>query len=118
MDNTAAKNQFQMVTCVINAGFSEAVMTAARKAGAQGATIIRGRGTASREAERVFSLSIQPEKEIVMILVPTRIKDDVMRAIYDSVGLDDEGQGIVFSLPVERSIGLREEEPGQTPAEK
>lgn len=101
--------KYEVIFCVINAGFSEEVMTAARKAGARGGTIIKGRGTASREAEQVFNISIQPEKEIVMILVPTEIKDHVLRMIYDSVGLDAEGQGIVFTLPVERALGLKDD---------
>ena len=105
------ETKYQLVFCVINAGFSEAVMAAARKAGARGGTILKGRGTASREAEQVFNIKIQPEKEIVMILVSSEIKDKVLRTIYDSVGLTEEGQGILFSLPVERALGLHEEEP-------
>ena len=108
-------NEYEVVFCVVNAGFSEEVMTAARKAGAGGGTILKGRGTASREAEQFFHITIQPEKEIVMILVPAAIKDRVLRAIYDSAGLDSEGQGIAFSLPVSRSVGLKvpAEDPGK-----
>ena len=105
------ETKYQLVFCVINAGFSEAVMAAARKAGARGGTILKGRGTASREAEQVFNIKIQPEKEIVMILVASEIKDKVLRTVYDSVGLTEEGQGIIFSLPVERALGLHDAEP-------
>ena len=43
-----------------------------------------------------------------MLLVPKEIKDKVLRALYDAAGLDSAGQGIAFSLPVERTVGLSE----------
>ena len=97
---------YELVFCIVNAGFSDSVMYAARKAGAGGGTILKGRGTASPEIEEKYNITVQPEKEIVMIIVPEQIKDDVLRSIYDNAGLGSEGQGIAFSLPVERSIGL------------
>ena len=96
----------EAVFCIVNVGFSDTVMDAARKAGAGGGTILKGRGTAGREAEELFKIHVQPEKELVMLLVPAEIKDKVLRALYDAVGLDSAGQGIAFSLPVERTIGL------------
>ncbi len=100
--------KYEAIFCVVNTGFSDEVMFAARKAGAGGGTIIKGRGTAPLEAEETFKITIQPEKEIVMILVPQDIKDKVLRSIYDTAGLADEAQGIAFSLPIERAIGLGE----------
>lgn len=98
--------KYEAIFCIVNAGFSDVVMDAARKAGAGGGTILKGRGTAGREAEEQFHIHIQPEKELVLLLVSTEIKDKVLRALYDAVGLDSAGQGIAFSLPVERIIGL------------
>lgn len=98
--------KYEAIFCVVNTGFSDEVMFAARKAGARGGTIIKGRGTAPLEAEETFKITVQPEKEIVMILVPQEIKDKVLRSIYDSAGLASEAQGIAFSLPIEHAIGL------------
>ena len=81
-------------------------MDAAKKLGARGGTVINARGTASKDAEKFFNITIQPEKEIVMILVPTAIKDDVLHALYKEAGLETPGQGIAFALPVESAIGL------------
>ncbi|MBR1705960.1 MAG: hypothetical protein IJ721_04120 [Bacteroidales bacterium] len=101
-------SSYEMVFCIVNAGFSEKVMDAAKGAGARGGTIIRGRGTANPEAEEFFHIHIQPEKEILLILVPAAIKDDVLRAVYKEAGLGSESQGIAFSLPVSRTAGLLE----------
>ena len=99
-------SKHEMIMCIVNAGFSETVMEAAKSAGARGGTILNGRGTANQEAESFFHIAIQPEKEVVMILVSAEIKDAVLHALYQKAGLDTMGQGIAFSLPVDDVVGL------------
>ena len=98
----------EVIFCIVNAGFSDAVMDAAKEFGARGGTVIHARGTANSEAERLFQITVQPEKEIVMILVPTEIKNDILHALYRAVGLKTPGQGIAFSMPVDAAVGLTE----------
>lgn len=94
-------NKFEVILCIVNSGFSELVMDTARKLGARGGTIMHGRGTASKDAEKIFNITIQPEKEIVMILVSSDIKDAILKGLYDSIGVNTEAQGIAFTLPVD-----------------
>ena len=101
--------KFELVICIVNAGFSQNVVEAARRAGARGGTIIRARGSANPEAEEFFGVTIQPDKALVLILVPAAIKDDVLTTVYKESGLSQEGQGIAFSLPVERTTTIRTE---------
>lgn len=96
----------ELIICIVNTGFTDVVMDAARDKGARGGTVIHGRGTASKEAEEFFHISIQPDKEMVMILVPSSIKDDVLHAVYQSAGLKTAGQGIAFALPVTNVVGI------------
>lgn len=100
----------EVIMCIVNSGFSESVMDAARELGARGGTVIRGRGTANAEAEKLYGIAIQPEKEIVMILVDSAIKNDILHALYKAVGLNTPGQGIAFAMPVEDVVGLNEEQ--------
>ncbi len=96
----------EVIFCIVNAGFADEVMDAAREFGAGGGTVLRARGTANPNAEKLFNIAIQPEKEIVMILVDAAIKDDILHALYKAVGLNTPGQGIAFSMPVESVVGL------------
>ncbi len=96
----------EAIFCIVNSGYSEAVMETAKKFGARGGTVINARGTAGKEAETFFHITIQPEKEIVMILVPAEIKENVMHALYKEVGLDTAGQGIAFAMPVDGVVGI------------
>ncbi len=99
-------SDYEVVFCIVNAGYSELVMDAAKEVGARGGTVIHARGTANKEAEKFFSITIQPDKEIVMILVPSKIKDDVLHAIYRQAGLKSAGQGIAFTLAVDEVVGI------------
>ncbi len=105
--------QHEVIFCIVNSGYSEAVMDAAKEVGARGGTIINARGTAGKEAETFFHITVHPEKEIVMILVTSEIKEAVLHALYKKVGLDSAGQGIAFSVPVDAVVGLT-----NTPTEK
>ena len=98
--------KYEVVFCIINAGYVDLVMDAAREVGARGGTVIHARGTANKEAEKFFQITIQPDKDIVMILVPSNIKDAVLHAVYQSAGLKTAGQGIAFSMPVDNVVGL------------
>ena len=100
------KHEHEVIWCIVNAGYSDDVMNAAREFGARGGTVIRARGTANQEAERLFNIAIQPDKEIVMILIEAGLKKDILHALYQKVGLNSPGQGIAFSLPVESVVGL------------
>ena len=96
----------EMIVCIVNNGFSEAVMDAAKAAGARGGTVINARGTADKEAEKFFNISIQPEKEMVLILVKSEIRDAVLHALYKGAGLGTPAKGIAFAARVYAVVGL------------
>ncbi len=100
--------KYELITCIVNAGFAVEAMEAAKKAGATGGTILRARGTANPEAEEFYNISIQPDKEILWVIVPKDIKDDVMHRLYQDVGLNTPGKGIAFSMPILNAVGLHE----------
>ena len=97
----------EVIVCIVNAGFSEAVMDAAKEYGARGGTVLFARGTAPKDAESFFKIAIQPEKEMVMILVSSDQRDKVLHALYKNVGLETKGQGIAFALPVDAVVGIQ-----------
>lgn len=98
--------KFEAIFCIINKGFADRAMDAARAAGAKGGTVLHGRGTAAPDAEKMFGITIQPEKEIAMIIVSRDIRDAVLASLYQAVGTGTEAQGIAFSMPVDETVGL------------
>ena len=103
------ESNYEMIFCIVNNGFTDLVMESAKAAGARGGTVLSGRGTTNRDAEQFFGISITPDKELVMILVPKAIVDDVLSAVNKGAGMNTKGLGIAFSMPVSNVVGLGED---------
>lgn len=93
-------NSYEMLSIIVNKGYAEDAMAAARKAGAGGGTIISARGTAREEDANFFGMKIVPEKDMLIILVPSNKKEPVMDAIKSLSCLSEAGSGIIFSSKV------------------
>ena len=95
-EETMSDKNYQMINVIVNKGYAEDAMEAARKAGAGGGTIIGARGTAKEGDAAFFGMKIVPEKEMLMILVPAEKKADVVAAITALPCFAEAGSGIVF----------------------
>lgn len=100
------ENEFQMIVAVVNQGFSEDVMAAARPAGAAGGTVFHSRRISSEQSMQLWGISVQQEKEAVIILSRKEEKLAIMQAICEKCGMDSEAQGIVLSIPVDSVAGI------------
>ena len=97
----------EAIIVLVNSGYSEDVMDAAREAGARGGTIINARGTGTKDMEKRYNIVITPDKEMIIILTAVEQRDQILSAIYKAVGLGTDGQGIAFSIPVENVVGIK-----------
>lgn len=95
-----------LIIAIVNRGFTDLVMDAALPAGARGGTVVHARGAGAKEGSQFFGITIAPEKEMVLILVPHDRKIPVMQAVTRGAGLTSEGQGLVFSVPVTDVMGV------------
>ncbi len=95
-EETMSNKNYQMINVIVNKGYAEDAMEAARKAGAGGGTIIGARGTAKEGDAAFFGMKIVPEKEMLMILVPAEKKADIVAAITALPCFAEAGSGIVF----------------------
>jgi len=100
-----------LIITVVNQGYSEAVMDAARKAGARGGTVVHSRRLGDdTEVLGFWGFSIQEEKEMVFIVANKAHKLDIMKAIGENCGLHSDAKGLVASLPIDSVIGIDQEE--------
>ena len=95
----------QAIFAIVDKGYAETVVEAAEKAGARGATVVNARGAGIHETARLFSMEIEPEKEIVLILAETALCGAITDAVQAAIGLDEPGRGILFSLDVRQAHG-------------
>ena len=99
-------NNHEVIFAIVNAGYAEDAMEAAREQGARGGTIINGRGVAREADAAFFGITIHADKELLMMVVEKEIRDQVFHALYKQMGMQKKAQGIVFSLPVSDVAGL------------
>ena len=98
--------KYALIAAVVNLGYSENVMEAARGAGAGGGTVIPGRRTGSEEAIQFWGMSIQEEKEMILIVAAASQKAAIMQSILKKAGPDSKAGTIVFSLPTTQVAGF------------
>ncbi|NLK27072.1 MAG: hypothetical protein GX306_01805 [Clostridiales bacterium] len=100
------KEPYDLILSIVSGGLFSEVMDVAKAAGATGGTLIHARGVGSEEAAKFLGITIQPEKDIVMILTPHEHRHRIMEKITKEFGLATAGKGICFSLPVSAAMGL------------
>jgi nitrogen regulatory protein PII len=91
----------EMIFVIVNSGFADDVMAAARNAGANGGTILNARGTGKQEDMKFFGITIVPEKEILMIVTAKEKSAAILDAIKALDCFATPGSGVVFTSDVD-----------------
>lgn len=121
-EKPAVNSTHELIVVILSEGCSDMVMAAARPAGATGGTVLNGKGTGAREAEKFLGISLASEKDVVLIVADKNKKSAIMKAIMEKAGPGTEAGSICFSLPVTAVEGLRrlddeEDKTEEAPAE-
>lgn len=95
-----------LIISIVRKGWGDTVLEATMKAGAHGGTVLFGRGIGRNEQQRVFGIQIEPEKEIVLTVIPTEAKDTILQEIVRAAQLTAPGHGLAFVVPVEQVVGI------------
>ena len=96
----------EVIFVIVNSGFAEEAMDVAREQGVRGGTILNARGVAREKEATFFDITVHAEKEILMMVVEKNIRDNVLNALYNRMGMGKKAQCIAFSLPVSDVAGL------------
>lgn len=102
------ETEYSMVLVAANYGYSDEIIDAARKAGAKGGTVIKGRRRGEKSILQLLGVTIQEEQEITVMVVPRDKTTDVMVEISHTCGLATPAHGVVLSVPVEGIMGVEE----------
>ncbi|MCC7083171.1 MAG: P-II family nitrogen regulator [Burkholderiales bacterium] len=95
-----------LIVSIVRKGWGSAVLEASVKAGARGGTVLFGRGAGINEQEKIFGMSIEPEKEILLTVVRADLVDIVLDGIVRAADLNTTARGIAFVVPVEKMVGV------------
>jgi nitrogen regulatory protein PII len=95
-----------LIVTIVRKGWGDTVLEASVKAGAEGGTVMFGRGAGIHEKQKLLGIAIEPEKEIVLTLTASGKVDQILDAILTASDLAKPGMGISFVVPVERVVGV------------
>ena len=95
-----------LIVTICNDGSADEVMEVAKKMGAQGGTILKARGSAGKDDEKFAGITIQPGKEVILIIVDEVKKNLIMKEISAQLGVGTKQHSITFSLPVDAALGV------------
>ncbi len=95
-----------LLVTIVNRGWGDRVLEASMKAGAEGGTIVFGRGLGIHEHQKILGICIEPEKEIMLSLIDRDRSEGIINEIIKVARLDKPGTGLAFTVPVDRVMGI------------
>lgn len=103
---TEETRKFDLIVAAVAAGYAEEAMEAARTVGAAGGTIIHAHSLNNTKAEQFIGVSLLQEQDLLLILTKREGKLAIMQALFDKVGLKTPANGIIISVPVDKTAGI------------
>jgi len=99
---------FKLIVAFVEDSKTEAIMDAAREAGATGCTVINNaRGEGIKESKAFFGLTLATQRDVVLLLVEQHLSRDILEHIGDVGEFDEKpGTGIAVLIDVEDAVGI------------
>jgi len=99
---------FKLIITFVEDSKADAVMNAAREAGATGATVINNaRGEGLETTKTFFGLSLETQRDVLLFLVEEHMSRTIIEKISEVAGFEkDPGSGIAFQVDVEDAVGV------------
>ena len=102
---------FKLIIALVEDTTTDAVMDAAREAGATGATVINhARGEGLNRSKTFFGLTLETQRDMLLFLVEEHMSRSILETIAKVGQFDDKpGTGIAFQIDVEDAVGGRQQ---------
>ena len=99
---------FKLLIALVEDDKTDAVVAAARKAGATGCTVInQARGEGLEKAKTFFGLALETQRDVLLFLVEQHLSRDILETIQDVGEFESKpGTGIAFQIDVEDAVGV------------
>lgn len=105
-DKMENKNKYHLLLTIAVEGYAEKIMDVAKKNGANGGTLIKGREVGNKNTFKFFNMKVEAEQDILLIVCKNDDKNKIMEAILSKYGANTESRAICFSLPIDNAIGV------------
>lgn len=102
---------FKLIIALVEDVKTSAVLNAARKAGATGATVInQARGEGLEKAKTFFGLSLESQRDVLLFLVEEHLSRPILETIAEIGEFESKPRtGIAFQIDVEDAVGVSQQ---------
>ncbi len=99
---------FKLIVAFVEDEKTDAIMHAAREAGATGCTVINNaRGEGIKEQKTFFGLTLASQRDVLLLLVESHLSRHILEQIGDVGEFDAKpGTGIAVLIDVEDAVGV------------
>ena len=99
---------FKLIIAFVEDDYTDAILDAARTAGATGATVIsQARGEGLKKAKTFFGLSLETQRDMLLFMVEEHLSRKILEKIAEVGEFDDRpSTGIAFQIDVEDAVGV------------
>ena len=100
------EHQHHLILITVNEGYSDQVMQTAKRAGATGGTIVRGRFAGAESFLELAQIDVGEEREIICILAPKTVSNTIMEDVNEQFGLASDARGMLCAIPVDKAYKI------------
>jgi len=100
---------FKLIIVMVEDDKTDAVLDAAREAGATGATVLnQARGEGIQPQKTFLGLNLETRRDVLLLLVEEHRSRRILERIAEVGGFDSSpGTGIALQIDVEDAVGVR-----------
>ena len=100
--------RFKLLLAFVEEAKTDAVLDAARNAGATGATVINhARGEGLNKKKTFLGLTLEVQKDVLLFVVEEHLARSILETINGVGEFDTEsGQGIAIQIDIEDAVGV------------
>jgi len=99
---------FKLIIAFVEDTVTDAVLEAARTAGATGSTVInQARGEGVEKTRTFLGLTLDTQRDVVLLLVEEHLSRSILETIAKAGRFDEKsGSGIALQIDVEDAVGV------------
>jgi nitrogen regulatory protein PII len=107
---------FKLIIVLVDDERTDAIMDAARTAGATGATVVnQARGEGMVAPKTFLGLELTTQRDMLLFLVEEHLSRTILETIADVGEFDEKFGGIAFQVDVEDAVGVSHQVAKLTP---
>jgi nitrogen regulatory protein PII len=98
--------KFSLVIAIVDNTMEDKAIDVAKANGAGGVTQMKGTGLGLNEKKTFFGLTYERAESVLLFVLEKRTSMKVMKALKNELDLDNTGNGMVFTLPIDHLAGI------------